>query len=90
MAAKGKRVEAAGYKYLNELCWPSLRGRPRRLSCNQEPARFCAAQIRLFPQEAAMTALTKKATSHLARWFKQVVRQNKTPYRWYEVDITGM
>jgi hypothetical protein len=37
-----------------------------------------------------MTALTKKATSHLARWFKQVVRQNKTPYRWYEVDITGM
>ena len=37
-----------------------------------------------------MTALAKRTTSRLARWFKQATRQNKTPYRWYEVVDIGM
>lgn len=33
---------------------------------------------------------TKKTDSRIARWFRKVIQNNRSPYRWYDIDHRGM
>lgn len=38
-------------------------------------------------EEVEMAVLIKKTSSRIGRWFKQFREKNRSPYRWYEVDV---
>ena len=41
-------------------------------------------------QETAMATLVKPTQSRFVRWFKQIRKNNKAPYKWYECDKCGI
>jgi len=41
-------------------------------------------------QETAMATLVKPTQSRFVRWFKQIRKANKAPYKWYECDNCGI
>jgi hypothetical protein len=38
-------------------------------------------------QEVAMTAAVKRTGTRLVRWFGELRRKNRPPYKWYEHDL---
>ena len=41
------------------------------------------------PEEVAMTTLVQRTRSRMVRWFRQITRPRKVPYRWYDPDNRG-
>jgi len=37
-------------------------------------------------EEVTMTTLMQKTRSRMVRWFRQITRPPKVPYRWYDPD----
>jgi hypothetical protein len=40
-------------------------------------------------EEVTMTVAVKKTSTRLVRWFAELHRQNRSPYKWYEHDLYG-
>ena len=41
-------------------------------------------------KEVTMTTLMQRTRSRMVRWFRQITRPHKAPYRWYEPDNIGV
>jgi hypothetical protein len=41
-------------------------------------------------KEVTMTTLMQRTRSRMVRWFRQITRPHKAPYRWYEPDNSGV
>ena len=40
-------------------------------------------------KEVTMTTLMQRTRSRMVRWFRQITRPPKVPYRWYDPDNCG-
>jgi len=40
-------------------------------------------------EEVTMTTLMQRTRSRIVRWFRQITRPPKVPYRWYDPDNCG-
>ena len=67
-------------------------GRPKRrcvteVTSRRHPLQYVLARMNV--EEVTMTVAVKKTSTRLVRWFAELHRQNRSPYKWYEHDLYG-